>query len=571
MKTARFVLLISIGALLCSFAARAQAVYQAGRCGGGYALVSGDHVRFTAGTNPVPDYLYLYVKDGGGNVIISDGAGDVSIGLYLNTGDLILLGTPSPFDLYFQGAAMEVIYGGAQVGAPAGPVCGTGLQGPIILLPDKKYSVAVQSGVDTSVKVGVYATLQSFYSGSLPYLLASDYTRTGSYAVPACTGSECCNPTSLVFTVNNTTGTTFEVFRVDSSPAADFDYDLSQPVPLAAAAQAGPTSGAPPLTVDFQGKASGGSPPYSYSWDFGDGSAKKTSQNPSHTYDSAGTYTPVFKVIDSEGTVAKDQSLSIDVNTPITVTADVTPSSGDIPLTVTCTASASGGTPPYTYDWDFGDGARGTGGNVSHTFTNAGTYNVSLSVEDSTGAAGQEFGVVVRAIDPNALYASAQADVTAGSVPLTVHFTGSASGGTPPYTYAWNFGDGGQSTDQNPVHTYSSVGTYHPVFTATDSTSAYTTDSLTVQANPSESVPVIFQVQKKRSPFRLKILGSGFVPGCQVLIDGVPVPLVSYKKATKIVAKKGRALKDMVPKGTTVCVTVRNPQGSESSCFPFVR
>ncbi len=161
--------------------------------------------------------------------------------------------------------------------------------------------------------------------------------------------------------------------------------------------------------------------------------------------------------------------------------------------------------------------------------------------------------------------------MTAGSVPLTVHFTGTASGGTPPYSYSWTFGDGAQSTDQNPSHTYTTVGTYHPVFTATDSTSAYTTDNLTIQANPSESVPVILQVKKKGGPFRLKILGSGFVPGCQVLIDGVPVPLVSYKKATKIVAKKGHALKDMVPKGTTVCVVVRNPQGSESPCFSFTR
>ncbi len=564
------VLLLTLFVVASGLAVRAQAVYEAGRCGGGYALVSGDHVRFTAGTNPVPDYLYLYVKDGGGNVIISDGAGDVSIGLYLNTGDLILLGTPSPFDLYFQGAAMQVIYGGAQVGAPAGPVCGTGLQGPVILLPDKKYSVAVQSSVDTSVKVGVYGKLQSLYSGSLPYLLATNYAQTGSYAVPTCTGSDCCNPTSLVFTVDNTTGTNFEVFRVDSTPAADFDYAMSKPVPLGAKAQASPTSGAPPLTVDFQGQASGGSPPYSYSWDFGDGSAKKTAQNPSHTYDSAGTYTPVLKVTDSEGTVAKDQSLSIDVSSPVSVTVDVSPTSGDIPLTVTCTAGATGGTPPYTFTWDFGDGVQETGDSVSHTYTNAGTYSIVLSVEDGAGV-GASAHVSVRAIDPDVLYANAQADATAGSVPLTVHFTGTASGGTPPYTYSWTFGDGAQSTDQNPAHTYTTVGTYHPVFTATDSTGAYTTDSLTIQANPAESVPLILKVKKMPAPFRLKIKGSGFVPGCQVLIDGVPVPMVSYKKATKIVAKKGHALKDMVPKGTTVCVTVRNPQGSESPCFSFTR
>jgi PKD repeat protein len=371
--------------------------------------------------------------------------------------------------------------------------------------------------------------------------------------------------------VNNITGSNFEVVRLDASPAADFDYALMEPTPLGAAAQADPTSGSPPLTVEFQGQGSGGSPPYSYKWDFGDGSAKKTGRNQSHAYSSAGTYNPVLKVTDSGGAVATDDSLSIVVSTPVSVTVSVTPASGDIPLTVDFSASASGGTPPYTYTWDFGDGTGGSGPNATHVYASAGYYHGTVSAQDSVGAASQDKEFTIHAIDPNALSVSAQADVNSGTVPLTVNFTGSASGGAPPYTYGWNFGDGGQSTDQNPAHTYTTVGTYHPVFTATDSTSAYTTDRLTIQVNPAESVPVIFQVKKKGSPFRLKILGSGFLPGCQVLIDGVPVPMVSYKSANKVMAKKGHPLKDMVPKGNTVCVTVRNPQGSESPCFSFTR
>jgi OOP family OmpA-OmpF porin len=36
-------------------------------------------------------------------------------------------------------------------------------------------------------------------------------------------------------------------------------------------------------------------------------------------------------------------------------------------------------------------------------------------------------------------------------------------------SYAWNFGDGGTSTEQNPKHTYSSAGNYNATCTATDS------------------------------------------------------------------------------------------------------
>jgi len=57
------------------------------------------------------------------------------------------------------------------------------------------------------------------------------------------------------------------------------------------------------------------------------------------------------------------------------------------------------------------------------------------------------------------LAVSATGSRTAGSSPLTVDFTGRASGGLPPYAYGWSFGDGGSSASQNPSHTYPSPGT----------------------------------------------------------------------------------------------------------------
>jgi len=55
-----------------------------------------------------------------------------------------------------------------------------------------------------------------------------------------------------------------------------------------------------------------------------------------------------------------------------------------------------------------------------------------------------------------------------GVVNQAIQFTGSASGGKPPYTFSWNFGDGGFSSSQNPVHTYTSSGTYTVGITVTD-------------------------------------------------------------------------------------------------------
>jgi PKD repeat protein len=63
--------------------------------------------------------------------------------------------------------------------------------------------------------------------------------------------------------------------------------------------KANPTSGKAPLTVQFNGSASGGKAPYNYSWNFGDGNTS-TQQNPTHTYTQAKSYTTTLTVTDSD-------------------------------------------------------------------------------------------------------------------------------------------------------------------------------------------------------------------------------------------------------------------------------
>ena len=79
----------------------------------------------------------------------------------------------------------------------------------------------------------------------------------------------------------------------------------------------------------------------------------------------------------------------------------------------------------------------------------------------------------------------------------------------------------------------------------------------------------IASVKALKSPFRLAVEGSGFNYDCTVKIDGAEVPAVSHKSSTKVVAK-GAGLKDMVPKGVPVTVTVEDSTGS-SLPFTFTR
>jgi PKD repeat protein len=58
--------------------------------------------------------------------------------------------------------------------------------------------------------------------------------------------------------------------------------------------------------------------------------------------------------------------------------------SAEVNETIQFTGSAWGGVEPYTWYWDFGDGATATVQNPMHAYTQEGTYEVVLTVTDAT-------------------------------------------------------------------------------------------------------------------------------------------------------------------------------------------
>jgi large repetitive protein len=65
-----------------------------------------------------------------------------------------------------------------------------------------------------------------------------------------------------------------------------------------------------------------------------------------------------------------------------------------------------------------------------------------------------------------------------------INFSGNAYGGNPPYSYYWDFGDGSSSNQQNPSHTYKTIGQYTTTFTVTDSESNQSSDTTTITIMP---------------------------------------------------------------------------------------
>jgi len=172
---------------------------------------------------------------------------------------------------------------------------------------------------------------------------------------------------------------------------------------------------------------------------------------------------------------------------PLTATASAYPASGPAPLTVQFDGATTGGCPGYTYAWNFGDGSSSAEQNPSHTYEALGDYVPSLTVTDSKGTISQNSVSLVVNCPP--LYCTASGSPTSGTIPFTVLFSGSASGGCPPVIYSWDFRDGGSSSDQNPSHTYETAGDYSASLTVTDSKGNTCQKNVFVKSEAEEWIP----------------------------------------------------------------------------------
>ena len=123
---------------------------------------------------------------------------------------------------------------------------------------------------------------------------------------------------------------------------------------------------------------------------------------------------------------------------------------------------------PSSWAWDFGDGATSEEQFPSHTYTTAGTYTVSLTATNNIDSDDE---VKVAYITVNAITEAPNVDFVANLTVLNiaqpVSFTDLST--LQPTTWSWDFGDGNNSIEQNPTHSYASAGFYTVSLTATNS------------------------------------------------------------------------------------------------------
>ncbi len=225
------------------------------------------------------------------------------------------------------------------------------------------------------------------------------------------------------------------------------------------------SSGTVPLTVQFVDSSL--NTPTSWTWLFGDGGIS-TSQNPTHTYTTAGAYTVTLIATNSAGsnTVTESGYISVTKATSVPVVsfmANIT--SGIVPLSVQFLDSSTNS--PSSWVWSFGDGGTSTSPEPIHTYTTQGLYTVTLTATNSAGSNTTSLNNYITATQvtmiPTALFKST---VTSGYEPLTVQFVDAST--NSPISWVWSFGDGATSTLQDPVHTYTAAGNYAVTLTASN-------------------------------------------------------------------------------------------------------
>jgi PKD repeat protein len=266
---------------------------------------------------------------------------------------------------------------------------------------------------------------------------------------------------SVTLTVSNqfgtSTATQANYVTLNADPKADFTHTISNFT-----------------TVNFTNISTAGTfpPVVSYLWQFDDGKTS-TLANPVHVYTTDGTYK--VKLIATNVCGADTMTQTVVIVTPPTANFTATPVSGCVPMTVQFANESSANATTYNWSFPGGNPSSSNAPNPSVTYATAGNYSVILTVGNAAGTSTSEkASFVVTNTKPSPGF-----DQSTSGRTLTLSNTS-----TNANTYSWAFGDGNNSTQNNPIHTYINDGTYTVTLTASNGCGDATSTKTVVIVTP---------------------------------------------------------------------------------------
>ena len=156
------------------------------------------------------------------------------------------------------------------------------------------------------------------------------------------------------------------------------------------------------------------------------------------------------------------------------------------------------------FKWSFGDGTTSTQVSPTKSYTSSNVFLVTLV---STGAGGSTISNLEITVTPASSFKVEDEENLVAGIP--VQFTNTSIGAT---SYSWDFGDtaNSTSTEENPLFTYSSEGTYTVSLTATTSYGSNTSTKDITVAEGQETTQSLYYIDAGDEFIRSLLLdGSG--------------------------------------------------------------
>ncbi len=235
----------------------------------------------------------------------------------------------------------------------------------------------------------------------------------------------------------------FDLMCGDCEPRADFT--------------ASPRAGVFPLHVQFVNESTNAE---NYLWNFGDGNIT-AEKSPTYIYSLSGEYTIGLTAFNQCGKSFKTKNRYILVSEKLTADFNANPNSAcEAPLQVKFINRSSDA---ESLLWEFGDGNTSTEISPTHVYRFFSKYTVALTIENTYGYTAQKVDYITIKEKPIAIFTANQNTM---SRTLKVVFKDTSK--KSPTIWLWDFGDGNNSAEQNPVHVYANPGTNNVILTVSN-------------------------------------------------------------------------------------------------------
>ncbi|MFC2116282.1 PKD domain-containing protein, partial [Bacteroidota bacterium] len=203
------------------------------------------------------------------------------------------------------------------------------------------------------------------------------------------------------------------------------------------------TVGQDPLTIIFTNASA--ADVSAWYWTFGDGTTS-TLQHPEHTYKFPGTYKVSLSTTDLTGNCSNTNVQQVKAGNTL-CNAEFSMAVDTLLMSITLTNTSQGTN--LSYFWSFGDGEVSTQMSPAHKYTFAGSYDITLTIQNDIGTCMDRFSLSTRV---GTAVCKAEFDVFVDSSTNTASFR--SKNQNPANLYRWEFGDGSVEKSPNVTKTF---------------------------------------------------------------------------------------------------------------------